>query len=157
MSNDFGSISSNVAVAVACEMSISKLSASVNFAAANKDSAQLTGQVDLGPVSVAGLPVSVDIGGAQVSFTLDAKGKAKNGSSSCRLSQTSGNSWTLTVKFSKGTWSAPWATVGLVNQDIPKPGVPVTMPVVVIIGNEAFAAERSVTYTAKAGKPGKAK
>ena len=45
----------------------------------------------------------------------------------------------------------------LVNATWPKPGVWVTMPVIVLIDIEAFAGERTMLYTAKFNKSGSAK
>ena len=67
------------------------------------------------------------------------------------------NDWTVTVKLKGGSWQIPWATAGLVNADVPKPGTSVTLTVAVLVGNEAFVADNTLLYTAKAGKPGTAK
>ena len=40
---------------------------------------------------------------------------------------------------------------------IPKPGDAGTMPVILVIGDEAFMADKSLLYTATAGKSGSAK
>jgi hypothetical protein len=45
----------------------------------------------------------------------------------------------------------------LTNENVGKPGRSVTMPVVVVIGTDAFAGEHAMVYTAKAGKSGSAK
>jgi hypothetical protein len=65
--------------------------------------------------------------------------------------------WTLRAKLAKGSWQASWATYGLENKNVPKPGVWVAMPVVVLIGSEAFADERPMLYTAILNKSGSAK
>jgi len=57
----------------------------------------------------------------------------------------------------KGSWQTAWAAYGLVNKTVPRPGVRVTMPVVVLIGDEAFAVERQMLYTAAKDKSGSAK
>ena len=67
-----------------------------------------------------------------------------------------GGGGSLTVSLRKGTWHDAWIAHGLVNQTI-KPGVPVQMPVVVVIQNNAYTAERALTYTATAGKTGSGK
>ena len=65
--------------------------------------------------------------------------------------------WALTANLAKGTWRTQWAAYGLANTTMPKSGVWVTMPVVVVIGNDAFADERPVLYTATKDKSGAAK
>jgi hypothetical protein len=63
----------------------------------------------------------------------------------------------LTANLAKGNWLTQWAAYGMENKTVPKPGVQVTMPVIAVIGDEAFANDRSMLYTAKAGKAGSAK
>jgi hypothetical protein len=106
--------------------------------------------------------LTVDIGGAQLTFTLDTKGRGLNGTSTCRLSHTKPTKtkpgfWTLSVLVGKGTWQDTWAAHGLVNATIKSPGTPVILPVVVLIGDEAFAAEPTLHYTATINKTGTAK
>jgi hypothetical protein len=50
-----------------------------------------------------------------------------------------------------------WADDGLVNADVPKPGNPVTLSVTVLVGDEAFVADKTLSYTAKAGRSGAAR
>jgi hypothetical protein len=78
---------------------------------------------------------------------------------SCKLTYNKkAGTWGLTAKLAKGSWHTAWASCGLVNADVPKtPPTTVTMPVVVMIGADAFAAEHTMFYTAKAGKSGSAK
>ena len=62
----------------------------------------------------------------------------------------------FTANLWNGSWQTPWAAYGLETNTVAKPGV--TMPVIVLIGDEAFAGERTnMFYTAKAGKSGTAK
>ena len=45
----------------------------------------------------------------------------------------------------------------MVNKTVARPGARVTMPVVVLIGGEAFAVEHTMPYTATKDKSGSAK
>jgi hypothetical protein len=101
--------------------------------------------------------VVVDIGGTtNATFTLDAKGRGVGTFGSCKLAHNKNTGpWKLSVKLKNGSWQTPWAAYGLVNA--PRPGVSVMMPVIVLISDEAFADERPMLYTAKAGKSGSAK
>jgi hypothetical protein len=157
--------STNVLVGVPCQLIISKgkLTATVNFAKLSNDTCKLTAKLDLGAdFSVTNKILTVDIGGAQVPFTLDKKGRGLNGTSTCRLSytkptKTKAGFWTIKVVLSKGTWRDPWAAHGLANATIKSPGAPVVLPAVVVVTDEAFAAEPTLKYTATINRTGKAK
>jgi PKD repeat protein len=172
VSNGVAAVSTNLPVTVACALTIvkpsGKLTATVNFdpKKSNVDKASLTATLDLGPAyqpfNPLNLQLTVDIGGAQVPFTLDKKGRGLSGTSTCRLSYTKPTKtkpgfWTIKVVLSKGTWHDPWAAHGLVNATVKSPGVPVVLPVAVLVGDEAFAAEPTLKYTATIKKTGTAK
>jgi hypothetical protein len=59
--------------------------------------------------------------------------------------------------MSRGSWQAPWAGHGLVNANIPKPGTSVTLPVILVVGDQTFATDKTLLYTATAGKSDAAK
>ena len=107
---------------------------------------------------MAGKTATVDIGGAQVSFALNDKGQGANslGNFKVKFDKRSTN-WTVTVNLHKGTWRTPWIADGLVNLDVTRPGTNVTLTAVVLVDNEAFVADTTLNYTAKAGKNGTAK
>ena len=135
------------------------LQAKPNFKKPSADKFNLRADVDLpSGFSPEGKSVTVDVGGAQVSFTLNAKGRGTNALGNCKLSfNAKTNIWTLKVNQHKGSWHTPWDAAGLANLDVPKPGTPVTITVVALIDNEGFAVDAPLTYTAKAGKSGVAK
>ena len=172
VSDGAATVSSNLAVIVACDMNMSKpigkLTATVNFdpKKPNADSASLTARLDLGaaymPFAPLGLKLTVDISGAQLPFTLDKNGRGVSPNGTCRLAYTKPTKklpgyWTATVTLSKGNWRNQWANYGLDNVPHKSPGKPVTLPVVVLIGGEAFAAEPTLHYTAALNKTGTAK
>ena len=164
VSNGWTAISTNLTVTVACPLTITKMAVKVNFAKTNSDSCSLTASLDLGTdYHPANKVVTVDVGGTtNVTFMLDGKGKGKGVGNfgSCKLvpNKKVPGSWTLTAKLAKGTWRDPWGAHGLVNDNVPKtPPTSVTMPVVMVVDTEAFAAERSMIYTAKVNKSGSAK
>jgi hypothetical protein len=150
-------------VAVACLLDITKMQVKLNFAKTNSDSCSLTATLEdlVAGYNLTNKVVTLDIGGAQVPFTLDAKGKGKGVSSfgSCKLAYNKKKTlWTLTANLAKGSWQTPWATYGLLNALVPKkPATQVTMPVVMVIDTNAFAGERLMAYTAKFNKSGSAK
>jgi uncharacterized repeat protein (TIGR03803 family) len=157
VSNETASVSTNLPIIVACQLTVTKLQAKVNFnpAKSNADSCKLTGTLALEPgFSVTNKAVTVDIGGAQVSFTLDAKGRGTSAPHTCKLSYNKKTGlWTFTATLKKGSWAAH----GLANVTTPKAGVTVTLPVILVIGDEVFANEKSLLYKATAGRSGSAK
>jgi hypothetical protein len=159
VSNNFLAVSSNFTVVVACEMQVTKLQAKLNFKKSDADKFNLTAIVELPDgFDPSGKSVSVNVAGAQATFALDANGKGANAQGTCKLSFNSKtNDWTLKVSQKKGDWQTPWAATGLIDDDVPKPGDAVTLPVVVLVGDEGFAADEPMVYVAKEGKSGTAK
>ena len=146
-------------------LTINKETAKLNFAKTNACSCTLTATLDLDATyDLTNKLVSLDIGGADASFTLDAKGKGHgagtNGTSgTCKLSyKKKTGPWTFTAKLKNGPWITPWAAYGLSNTTTTvKAGVPVTLPVTLVIGDDGFIGEKALLYKAKTGKSGNAK
>ena len=61
------------------------------------------------------------------------------------------------MRLHRGNWHNAWASYGLVDATIQDPGQAVTMPVVVLAGDQGFAADHSLNYTAIVHKAGLAK
>ena len=139
-------------------LTITKETAKLNFAKTNSDSCALTATLDLdASYNLTNLLVSLDIGGADTSFTLDAKGKGHGVGDygTCKLSyKKKTGPWTFTAKLKNGSWATQWETYGLTNATT---NSTVTLPVVMQIGDEMFAGEKAILYKAKAGKSGSAK
>jgi hypothetical protein len=125
----------------------------------SEDSCSLTALIVLPDgFTPAGKLVSLDIGGARSSFTLDTKNKAVNSQGHCTFKfNKKTNNWTITVSLTKADLQDSWVAHDLVNAPVSKPGNPVILPVTVLVGNEAFAADKTLSYTAKAGQSGTAK
>ena len=157
------SITSNLTVSVACQLAVTKLHATLKFAKANSDNCSLTATADLSPVLLpAGQTLTVDIGGALVTFTLNSRGRGVSEQGTCRLAfrkarKTRPAFWTVAVKLSHGSFASSWAAYGLTDATTPHPGVTVSLPAVVTIGDETFADDTVLLYTATAGKSGIAK
>ena len=144
-------------VAVACQLNISQLQLRPNFAKNRADKAKLFATfVPGGNVTLAGLPVTVDIGNALVSFVLNKTGHGTSTNGTCTVTHNKRLGWTIALALKSGSWNQGWQAYDLLNAPI-KVGVPVQVPVVVLIGNDAYAADRSLTYTAVVGKSGLAK
>jgi hypothetical protein len=153
--------SANLTVAVACDLTITGLQVKVNFTKANADSCTLKAILDLGVgFSLINKSVTLNVSGAQAQFTLDAKGKGRGlgANGSCKLNYNKKTGlWTFTANLKNGSWQDVWASHGLLNASILSPGVPVQLTAIVLIDNEAFAADKSLKYTAKANKSGTAR
>ena len=146
----------------ASALTLVKEAAKSNFAKANSDSCAFTGTLALETgLSLTNAAVTVEVGGADASFTLDAKGKGRGVSTNgtCKLSYKKKTKlWTFTAKLKSGSWATQWETYGLSNvTTTAKAGVPVTLPVTLVIGDEGFYGEKTLHYKAKAGKSGSAK
>jgi hypothetical protein len=140
-------------------LTITKETAKLNFAKTNSDSCTLTCTLTLEPgFSVTNKAVTVDIGGAQASFTLDAKGRGTSPPNTCKLSyKKKTGPWTFTTTLKNGSWATQWEAYGLRYAPTPKAGVTVTLPVVLVIGDEPFYGEKALLYKTKVVTSGGAK
>jgi hypothetical protein len=150
--------SANLTVAIAYQLNVTKLQTKLSFAKPSSDSCSLSATFAPCPgFDAANKVVAVDIGGARVSFVLADNGRGRTGPHSCRVTYNKNTGlWTFTAKLKNGMWQTPWDSRGLHNVTIPKPGVAVTMPVVLLVGDEGFSTEPQLLYTAKASKSGSA-
>jgi len=153
--------SSNLNVAVACQLTITRLQLNLNFAKTDADSCTVKGTTLGLPASYnfAGKLATLDIGGTNVSFTLGSKGSGLNGVST--FSKPTYNKktglWTLSATL-KGSFQTTWAQYSMISSNISKPGVLVTnFPVILLLDTEAFVGTTNLHYTAKQGKSGSAK
>jgi len=155
-----------LAVIAACDLTITKLQVGLNFAKANSDSITLKANLTLPGLTavtqLASVPVIVDAGDVQLPFTLDKKGHGVSTNGSIALAYTKATKkaaafWTASIALSKGTWRGSLAKYGLDAQAHKSPGVLVTVPVVLLIGDEAFAAEPQLHYISTLNKSGTAK
>ena len=112
------------------------------------------------PADITPSSVTVNVGGAEVTGTLDTKGKWKSADKRDKIqlkqSKKSGL-WKLEVNRKKNDFAADLEDEGLTNTDNPKPGVTVMVPLEVTIDGTCYEAEPSLTYKSKAGKKGNAK
>jgi PKD repeat protein len=156
-------ISSNLLVTVACELNVTnkgtKVQAKLNFAKPASDSCKVTVIPQPGQcTNWLGVAVTLDVGGAKVSWTLDAKGRGQNANGKCQFKFNKKTGLcAFTASLQSGTWRDAWAAYGLTDETVGKPGRRVKLPVVLLIGNEAFASEAALTYTAQEKKSGTAK
>ena len=159
-------VQSNFVVTAACALTLTKLQLSLSFIRTNTDRCQLNGKLALpGTTNInqlAGTVVRVDVGDAQVAFTLDAKGRNVSSGGTCRLTDTKPTRtkpgyWTATIVLSKGTWRNLWGNYGLDDATHKSPGISVRMPIAVLVVAEVFAADPHLHYIATLHKTGLAK
>jgi hypothetical protein len=139
-----------------------KATISLNFKKTSADKVNWNGSITIGAgLSLKGLPVTIDVGGASQTFVLNKSGKGNNGSGnkfSLQPKLKNGVTKAGTVKFSfqlKGDFKAIFADYGLVNATVSN--VPVTVPVSFTAGPQTYATEQNFTYKATQGKTGTAK
>ncbi|MFN8642288.1 MAG: hypothetical protein U0802_11770 [Candidatus Binatia bacterium] len=139
-----------------------KLSIKLSFASVGNDAIKLTGTLPIpNGFPVDGARVVVDVGGVIKSFTLDAKGKAAVGDDKVALAVRAkggvvlAQDAALSAKFKKGTFADKLVDEGLTNRTVSD--LPVTVSVQVDVGPVVYTSSPTLTYTAKAGKTGKAK
>jgi T5SS/PEP-CTERM-associated repeat protein len=162
VSDGQASTNSDLIVAVACQMQVRKLQVKLDFAKTNSDSCMVQGTVDLpADYSFAGKLATLDVGGAEVSFTLPNKrGSAHNGYSTFGKPTYNKKTglWTVRASFRHGFWQTEWADYGMISSNLPNPGVLVTnFPLIFVVDTEAFMGTTNLHYTAKQNKSGAAK
>jgi len=162
VSDGQASTNSDLVVAVACQMQITKLQIKLNFATTNADSCTVQGAFDLpANYDFANKVVTLDVGGAEVAFTLPSKaGTARSDSST--FAKPSYNKktglWKFSAMLKNGFWQTDWADYGMISSNVPNPGMLITnFPVIVVVDTEAFGQTATLHYTAKSGKSGAAK
>jgi hypothetical protein len=159
VSNAYAVTTTNLTVAAACSLTVTKLQPKLDFAQTNRDSCAMTASLDLGAeFRPTGQNLVLDIGGVSLAFTLGKSGQGVLGASTVHLAYNKATAlWLLTASLNKGSWRGAWAAYGLVNPTIKQTGTPVTMPVVVLVGDTAFATDCRLHYTATPNKTGTAK
>ncbi|MGD0016112.1 MAG: PKD domain-containing protein [Verrucomicrobiia bacterium] len=161
ISNGWAVTTTNFTVTVACELDIANLQPKLNFAKSNADSCTVKGRFELpSDYNFAGKLATLDIGGTNVSFTLDSKGKWHDSLStfSKPTYKKKTGLWTFNAMLKNGSLQSSWAMYGMTNYTILRPGALVTnFPVIFLVDTEAFTGTTNLHYTAKQGKSGSAK
>jgi uncharacterized repeat protein (TIGR01451 family) len=100
--------------------------------------------------------VSIDVGGSQLTRTLDAKGRFKDGVDSIRLKQRrKDGSWQLRFKRRRGDFAADFVDEGLDAGE--HRDAPVAVDVQLALGDPLYAQRVPLEYRTKAGRSGTAK
>jgi len=148
----------NLTVSVPCALSVTNFHASLRFTRPNQDKCTFTAVPQPSQcTNWLGTTVTLNVGGVQFSLTLDAKGRGISTNATCRFSYNKRTGVCgLRAKLNRGTWRDSWAVYGLANATVPKPGNEVTLPVTLMINDQAFMADKPLHYTARANKSGAA-
>jgi len=128
----------------------------------DQDTVSWKGSITIGAgVALEGQVVTVDVGGATQTFTLDDKGKADNGDGNkfkIKAKLKNGVTKADNVKFNfhmKGDFKTLFEAYGLVDETVSDEAV--TVPISMSAAGRTFAVEQPFTYNAKQGKTGTAK
>jgi hypothetical protein len=112
------------------------------------------------PAGVVPTNVLVNVGGAAFTGKLDAKGRFKSpdGRDSIKMKQSKKTQlWNLTVKRKNHSFAVDLWNEGCTNADNPKPGLPVTVPLIINVDGVAYGQDVDLVYRSKRGKNGIAK
>jgi hypothetical protein len=133
------------------------ISTAMLFTKQNGDSLKLKALLPGIPADTAftGQLLGVDVGGATVEFTLDAKGRgrSKQGSARVKFDKKTGS---LAVQLSvrKGQWAEAWSDGGI-TKTLTKSDV--VMPFVITLGDRRFGGSDTLKYVGRKEKTGRAK
>jgi hypothetical protein len=159
INNGQGTTNAELTVAVPCAMSVTNFSATPDFARTGVDRCAFRAVPQPGQcTNWLGTVVTIGVGDAQVSFTMNAAGRGVSANGTCQFTYNKRlDTCTLTANLTRGTWQEAWAPYGLVNATIRAPGSPVTLPVTLVIGNDAFMFDKPLHYTATVNRSGTAR
>lgn len=153
--------------ALIAELQVDKLRLKALFAAAGKDSVMMKGVIPNLPAGFSpdGVVLELDFGGVIVSFTLDAKGRAKaaNGMAKMKLKckknpetrqkEFIGGPVPLMVKLKGGTWAGLWEAQGF-DPDVDAKNQTMAFGVGMTLYGRRYQATANGAYTCKAQKCG---
>jgi hypothetical protein len=143
---------------VACPLAVRSLRARLFFSRPDSDQMQIRATVclpaDFDVPNVAG---TLQVCDAQLPFILDHVGIGvyvfQDGLGLLHYNRRL-HAWRFRAIFNHAQLSQDVSACGLINADIPAPGISVTLPVTVRIGSETFPSQITVQYTATATERG---
>ena len=130
-------------------LTVSNIQGSAKFAVGRHDACSILGVIPNVPVSFnpSGQIATLNIGGAEVIFTLDAKGRGKSAEGSIALKLKSRARAQFVAKIQNGTWAAVWGlnpAAGAIN-------APLQVAVSIELDGGTYASTVTVSMNAKAG------
>jgi hypothetical protein len=143
----------------AAEARPTKLTVQLDFAEAGSDSIAFKGWA-LAPAGLllGGEEIVVDLGSVQRVFTLDEFGVGVDGADSITVKRDKRNPalFAVTMSISQADLADALSDDGLVEDDLPAPGVPVPLQLKVTLGGLVRQVLADVTWVAQTGDSGKA-
>jgi len=157
----------NASTLLKIPMTITKLSGSAKFNMTGKDSCSVSGSISNVPslLNPAGMSVALIVGGAEVRFTLDAKGKGKSGQGSFALTlkgkrnkatkkmEYAGGDVPFKAAMKGGSWGTAWGAMGM-DPALSVAKGNLTLLVNMQFNGKTYTAGVNTEYKAKAGKAG---
>jgi uncharacterized repeat protein (TIGR03803 family) len=155
-------VTNNLLVSVTCPFSQLPKPVSLkmksNFVPGKLDTAAFKTFLDMpAGFTAVNTPVSLEVAGASVPFTLNAKGQGANAFSTIKVTHkgsATSTVWRVTGKL-KGDYDAIWQNYGLTNATVT--AVPITVPALLLFDTqspESFSIDKPLLYKATAGKSG---
>jgi uncharacterized protein (TIGR03790 family) len=128
-------------------LTVSKLQGSAKFTVSGHDSCAVLGTIPgLTAFNPSGQTVLLSIGGAQSSFTLDAKGHGKSAQGTITFKQKPGSPLAFAAKLTNGTWAATWG----IDPTASTTSAPLPITVAIELGGSTYAATVTASCTSKA-------
>ncbi|MBE7462724.1 MAG: S8 family serine peptidase [Planctomycetes bacterium] len=133
-------------------LNLTRMQLALNFRYFGRDTAIVQGYLPaLSNRNPTGLQVQLNLGGVVRTFTLDYRGRGFSGYDKFYLYTTRGGYFTLNLR---GSFASSWLDEGMVNADCNL--TPITMPMSLTVDGVTYSTNRSLRYTARAGRSGKA-
>jgi chitodextrinase len=133
-------------------LTLTKLNGKVFFNSKGHDSVIAAGSLAV-PIGfkLAGTSITIDIGGATGSFTLNSKGTGKSRTSTFALHLRNGAA-TFTASLKNGSWTDVWSALGMINANVTNSSI--IIPVSLSVNGTTYAGTRHDVYTARKDKGG---
>jgi hypothetical protein len=136
---------------------VGKLQAAMSFTSTGRDFLRVSGTI---PTLITKLPsgtvVAIDIGGATASFTLDAKGRAKNESGTLTLKLLRSGGTAFSVRITNATLASHWQDEGI-DPAMTTKNAPISIAFTLTAGAATYTTTVIAAYTGRANMGGKLK
>jgi PKD repeat protein len=143
-------------------LTLGKASVKLNFAKTEMDQIQLAGVLPVAEgFDPTGKTLTVNFGGIELTFTLNAKGQAAEDNNRCKLQLkrkkgvVAAQNAKFLIQLKSGDFALALGDEDLTNTDCRN--VEVTIPVAITLGGTTYAADKKLSFSAKADKTGLAK
>jgi uncharacterized repeat protein (TIGR03806 family) len=150
-------------------MALAKISGSMQFSATGRDSVSISGKILALPAlfDPTGKTLTIDVGGANISFVLNARGQGRNRNGTIALTlkparrnlvtkklEFLGGDITFKARLTRGAWSDDWTSLGIdPAKDVRNQ--PISVPVDVVLDGKVFGSVGESLYSGTSGKSGK--